>query len=115
VIKNEAVTLPGERGRRYAFCADSKYDETLIPHIKDADLIYHEATYLDNLRERAASRFHSTARQAAELADKAGVKKLLIGHFSSKYDTLEEFEKEARAVFPNTDLAIEGTTYPIGQ
>jgi ribonuclease Z len=115
VIKNEAVTLPAERGRRYAFCADSKYDETLIPHIKDADLIYHEATYLDNLRERAASRFHSTARQAAELADKAGVKKLLIGHFSSKYDTLEEFEKEARAVFPNTDLAIEGTTYPIGQ
>lgn len=113
VIKNEWVTEPAEPGRKYAFCADTKYDESLIPHIKGADMIYHETTYLDNLRERAESRFHSTSKQAAELAKKAGIKKLLIGHFSSKYDTLEEFEKEAREIFPNTELALEGTAYTI--
>ncbi|MEO7922127.1 MAG: ribonuclease Z [Chitinophagaceae bacterium] len=113
VIKNEEVTLPGEPGKSYAFCADTKYDESLIPHIKGADMIYHETTYLDNLRERAEARFHSTSKQAAELAKKAGVKKLLIGHFSSKYDTLEEFEAEAREVFLETYLALEGVCYEI--
>jgi len=107
------VTEPGTAGKRYAFCADTKYDETLIPHIEGFDLIYHETTYLDNLRERAEARFHSTSKQAAMIAKKAGVKKLLIGHFSSKYDTLEEFEQEAREVFPNTELALEGVAYTI--
>jgi ribonuclease Z len=113
VIKNEMVTAIGEPGKRYAFCADTKYDESLIPHIEGADMIYHETTYLDNLRERAETRFHSTSKQAAEMARKAGVKKLLIGHFSSKYDTLEEFEEEAREVFPNTHLALEGVCYEV--
>jgi len=113
VVKNEWVTEEGKAGRRYVFCADTKYDETLIPHIQGADMIYHETTYLDNLRERAESRFHSTTKQAALMAKKAGVKRLLIGHFSSKYDTLEEFEAEAREVFPNTELALEGTAYTI--
>lgn len=113
IVKNEWVTEPAEPGKKYAFCADTKYDESLIPHIEEADMIYHETTYLDNLRERAESRFHSTSKQAAELAKKARVKKLLIGHFSSKYDTLEEFEREAREVFPDTELALEGTAYQI--
>jgi ribonuclease Z len=113
IVKNESVTEPGVAGRRYAFCADTKYDESLIPHIQGADMIYHETTYLDNLRERAETRFHSTTKQAALIAKKAGVKRLLIGHFSSKYDTLEEFEAEAREVFPNTDLALEGVAYTI--
>jgi ribonuclease Z len=113
IIKNNWVTEAAIPGKRYAFCADTKYDETLIPHIREADMIYHETTYLDNLRERAEARFHSTTRQAAELAKKAGVKKLLIGHFSSKYDTLEEFEAEAREVFPNTELALEGVCYEV--
>jgi ribonuclease Z len=113
IIKNEAVTEAAEPGKKYVFCADTKYDETLIPHIKDSDMIYHETTYLDHLRERAEDRFHSTTKQAAELAKKAGVKKLLIGHFSSKYDTLEEFEAEAREVFPNTELAMEGVCFEI--
>ncbi|NOT50491.1 MAG: ribonuclease Z [Chitinophagaceae bacterium] len=113
IVKNEWVTEPGVAGRRYAFCADTKYDESLIPHIQGADMIYHETTYLDNLRERAETRFHSTTKQAATIAKKAGVKKLLIGHFSSKYDTLEEFEAEAREVFPNTDLALEGVAFTI--
>jgi ribonuclease Z len=113
VVSNEAVTEAAAPGKRYAFCADTRYDESLIPHVRDFDMIYHETTYLDNLRERAESRFHSTTRQAAALAKKAGVKKLLIGHFSSKYDTLEEFEAEAKEVFPATELALEGVVYPV--
>ncbi len=113
VIKNEWVTMAAAAGKTYAFCADTKYDESLLPHINGADLIYHETTYLDALRERAESRFHSTSKQAALIAQKAGVKKLLIGHFSSKYDTLEEFETEAREVFPETELALEGVCYEV--
>ena len=110
-ISNDSVTTAPERGKKYAFCADTKYDESIIEHIYNADMIYHEATYLDNLREKAEARFHSTTRQAAEIARKAMIKKLLIGHFSSKYSTLEQFLVESREVFPNTELAIEGETY----
>lgn len=113
IISNEWVTEPGEKGKSYAFCADTKYDEAILQHISGFDMIYHETTYLDNLRERAIERFHSTSKQAAEIAKKAGIKKLLIGHFSSKYDTLDEFEKEAREVFANTELALEGVVYPV--
>jgi ribonuclease Z len=113
LIKNEWVTEEGTAGKTYVFCADTKYDESIIPHIKQADLIYHETTYLDALQQRAADRFHSTTKQAALIAKKADVKKLLIGHFSSKYDTLEEFEQEAKEVFLNTELALEGVTYKV--
>ncbi|MBK5270722.1 MAG: ribonuclease Z [Bacteroidia bacterium] len=113
IVKNELVTTEAQKGKTYAFCADTKYDERIIPHILNADLIYHETTYLDNFRERAEIRFHSTTRQAAMIAKKADVKKLLIGHFSSKYDTLEEFESEAREVFPKTELALEGVAYKV--
>ncbi len=112
-VKNEWVTEPAGPGKKYAFCADTRYDESIIPHIQEADMIYHETTYLDNLRERAEARFHSTTKQAALIAQKAGVKKLLIGHFSSKYDTLDEFETEAREVFPDTELALEGVCYEV--
>ena len=113
VISNELVTGIADPGKKYAFCADTKYDESLITHIQGANMIYHETTYLDNLRDRAELRFHSTTKQAAALAKKAGVKKLLIGHFSSKYDTLEEFESEAREVFANTELALEGVCFEV--
>jgi len=113
VIRNEWVTTEAPRGKFYAFCADTKYFEPMIEHIRDADMIYHETTYLDNLRERAEARFHSTSKQAALIAQKANVKKLLIGHFSSKYDTLEEFEMEAKEVFPNSELALEGVAYKV--
>ena len=113
IVRNEWVTNPGNPGKTYAFCADTKYDEAILPHIQGADLIYHETTYLDVFRERAEERFHSTTKQAALIAKKAGVKKMLIGHFSSKYDTLEEFEQEAREIFPNTELALEGVAYPV--
>jgi ribonuclease Z len=113
VIRNEEVTSEPQKGQKYAFCADTKYDETIIPYIYGADMIYHESTYLDNLRDKAFERFHSTTKQAAEIAQKAMVQKLLIGHFSSKYSTLEAFLEEAKEVFPNTQLAEEGITYEI--
>ncbi len=112
-IAVETVTEPTPTGPKYAYCADTRYDESIVEHIRGFDLIYHESTYLHALAERAHDRYHSTTVQAAELAKKAGVKRLLLGHFSSKYATLDAFEQEARAVFPNTDLALEGLCYPI--
>lgn len=113
IIRNDWLTTEAPRGRQYAYCADTKYNESMVPHIQGSDLIYHESTYLDALRERAELRFHSTTVQAAEIAQKAGAGRLLLGHFSSKYDKLDEFLTEAQAVFPNTDLAIEGVTYRV--
>jgi len=112
-INNAEVTTAPEPGKKYAFCADTRYDENIVQYIKDADMIYHETTYHDNMREKAFERFHCTTKQAAEIAKKAGVKKLLIGHFSSKYSTLEQFEAEAREVFPNTEIAVEGSSFEI--
>jgi ribonuclease Z len=113
LIKNETVTVEAPKGKAYVFCADTKYDESLLPHLYESDLIYHETTYLDHLKEKAIERFHSTSSQAALIAKKGRVKKLLIGHFSSKYAELAEFEKEAREVFENTEVALEGVTYAV--
>jgi len=113
VISNESVTIPAPPPLSYAYCADTIYDETLAEKVKGVDLLYHETTYLKDLSERAAARFHSTTIQAAAIAKKAGVKKLLIGHFSSKYETLDEFLNEAAEVFENTELALEGACYQV--
>ncbi len=113
IIPNEEVTVAGIKPKRYAYCADTIYDETLVEKIKSVDLLYHETTYLKALHERAAERFHSTTVQAAAIAQKGQVKKLLIGHFSSKYEILDEFLTEATSVFANTELAIQGVSYRI--
>jgi ribonuclease Z len=112
-ILNDDVTTAPERGKRYAFCADTRYNEDIIQHIYGFDTIYHESTYLDNMHIQAGERYHSTTKQAATLARKAMVHQLLLGHFSSKYATLEAFQQEAKEIFPNTELAIEGVTYEI--
>jgi ribonuclease Z len=111
LIENELVTNPGVKPLSYAYCADTIYDEELIEKVKGVDLLYHETTYLKDLEMRAAMRFHSTTAQAARIAKNANVGRLLIGHFSSKYDKLEVFEQEACEVFPNTSLALEGVTF----
>lgn len=113
IIPNEELTIAAALPKSYAYCADTVYDETIIDKIKNVDLLYHEATYLKDLAERAAQRFHSTTEQAATIAKKANAKKLIIGHFSSKYEVLDDFLKEAAEVFPNTELALEGICYPI--
>jgi ribonuclease Z len=111
LISNEWVTNPGVKPLSYAYSADTIYDEELIEKFKGADLLYHETTYLKDLDKRAALRFHSTTTQAALIAKQAKVGRLLIGHFSSKYDKLEVFEQEACEVFPDTSLALEGVTF----
>jgi ribonuclease Z len=113
IIPNEAVTIATPAPKLYAYCADTIYDENLIDKVKGASLLYHETTYLKDQAERAAARYHSTTEQAATIAHKAGVKKLLIGHFSSKYEVLDDFLTEATAVFENTELALEGACYKI--
>lgn len=111
IVPNDAVTKPAPHARSYAFCADTRFEPGIAETVKDVDLLYHESTYLKEHEEKAAARFHSTAGQAATIASLAGAKRLLIGHFSSKYTDLEPFVNEAREVFPSTDLAIEGSTY----
>jgi ribonuclease Z len=107
-LAHAAVSVPAAAPRRYAFCSDTLYSPALAELVRGVDLLYHEATFLEELRERAAQTHHSTARQAAELARAAGVERLLIGHFSSRYKQLTAHLHEAQAVFPNTDLASEG-------
>ncbi len=111
VILNEWVTTEAPKPKSYAYSADTIYDERIIEKVKGVDLLYHETTYLKDLADRAAKRFHCTTEQAASIATQAGAAKLLIGHFSSKYESLNEFESEAKAIFPNTEVAIEGVTY----
>ena len=111
IIKNEWVTFEPPAPKTYMYCADTLYTDTFLPFIQSATLLYHEATYLKDMEEKAYKRFHSTAEQAAKIAVKANAKRLLIGHFSSKYDCLEPFETEAKAVFKNTELAREGVTF----
>jgi len=111
IIKNEWVTIPNKPNKSYAFCADTIYHEPIIDKVKNVSLLYHETTYLKDLEDRAALRFHSTTIQAASIAKQCSAEKLLIGHFSSKYEYLDSFLLEAKEVFDNTDLAIEGTTF----
>ncbi|HVI44720.1 MAG TPA: ribonuclease Z [Chitinophaga sp.] len=113
IVKNDWVTLPPGKGKRYVYCADTIYDVNLLLWLKGADAIYHETTYLHDLADRAAERYHTTTVQAATLAADAGVKRLLIGHFSSKYTDLQPFLDETRPVFANTDIAEEGVSYLI--
>ncbi|MEO5592867.1 MAG: ribonuclease Z [Chitinophagaceae bacterium] len=113
VIKNETVTHAAPLSLSYAYSADTMYDESIIEKVKGVNLLYHETTYLKDLTDRAIKRFHCTTEQAATIALKAGVGRLIIGHFSSKYEVLHEFENEAREVFKNTDLALEGVTYKL--
>lgn len=111
IVPNEEVTTAGPIPKSYAYCADTIYDESLAEKVKEVDLLYHETTYLKDLQQRAADRYHSTTIQAGAIAKKAGVKKLLIGHFSSKYESLDEFLNETKEIFENTELALQGCCY----
>lgn len=105
------LTTQHSAPRSYAYCADTRYNEQLLPYVAEANLLYHESTYLDDQHEKAALRFHATAKQAANFAKKASVKRLLLGHFSSQYESIHEFEEEARTIFPASENALQGVTY----
>jgi ribonuclease Z len=113
IIKNELVTTDGPSAKRYAYCADTIFTDSYIPVIQGADTIYHECTYLEKDADKAAARFHCTAKQAATIAKMANTKQLLLGHFSSKYRDLEPFKEEAGAIFPNVQVTVEGIAYEI--
>jgi len=113
IIPNEEVTIANSPMKSYAYCADTIFDESLAEKVKGVDLLYHETTYLKESADKAAARFHCTTEQAGTVALKANAKKLLIGHFSSRYELLDEFLAETMEVFENTDIAIEGTSYII--
>lgn len=111
VIPNNQLTYIPYIPRSYAYCTDTVYSEELIDWVKGVDLLYHEATYAARDSEMAKINGHSTTMEAAEIASKAGVKKLLIGHFSLRYKDPELLVREAKAVFPNTEEAVMGETY----
>ena len=111
IIHNELVTMANSPCKSYAYCADTIYDEGLVEIVQGVDILYHETTYLNASADKAAARYHCTTSQAASIALKAGVKKLIIGHFSSRYEHLDDFLTETTAVFKNTELSREGTCY----
>ncbi|MEO7961959.1 MAG: ribonuclease Z [Ginsengibacter sp.] len=111
IIANHLLTVTGDIPKTYAYCADTVYFEPIADKVMNADLLYHESTYLHELEEKAVSRFHSTAKHAAMIARKANAKKLLLGHFSSMYDVLDDFQSEAEEIFENTECAKEGVCY----
>lgn len=111
VFKNADHTADPRKAYTYAYCADTKYTELLIPLLKGADLVYHEATFMEDMAERAELTYHSTAKQAALFAKKARVGKLVLGHFSTRYKNLEPVLQEAREVFSESYLGLEGEEF----
>jgi len=113
LYKNENFTLSSRPALSYAYCSDTAWNESMIEQITGIDLLYHEATFMQTDITRAVETKHSTSMQAAEIAKRAQVKKLIIGHFSARYKDLNMLLEEARAQFANTELAIEGTTFTL--
>ena len=113
IYRNDELTIDPPEPRSYIYCSDTLYSERYFKQIAGADLLYHEATFLNNMLNRAVETHHTTALQAAGVALKTQAKKLLIGHFSARYKALNDLLDEARSIFPDTELAIEGKTYPI--
>jgi ribonuclease Z len=108
VIPNSELTYSPYKQRSYAFCTDTAYDESIISYIRNVDILYHEATFKEEHKDQAENTYHSTAKQAGTIAKKANVKKLIIGHFSARYKSIEDLLNEAKTIFPNTEAAEDG-------
>ena len=106
-VSNNLLTRPSAPSRSYAYCSDTIYLPSIVEQIKVVDLLFHEATFANEDAPRAKETFHTTAAQAAEIARRAEVKKLLIGHFSARYEDENVLLQEASAIFPDTQLAKE--------
>lgn len=111
VIENSKLTFDPVPPMSYAFCSDTVYDESIVPVIKDVDVLYHESTFLDSEEALAGKTMHSTAKEAATIALKANVKKLVLGHYSTRYESIELFKEQAETIFPNVLLADDGKTF----
>ena len=113
LISNADVTIEGVPSKSYAFCSDTAYREDIVPIINNADVLYHESTFLEAHASLCAKTKHSTAKQAAEIAKKANVGTLILGHYSSRYNTLDDFKTEAQTVFDRVELAEDGKIFQI--
>ena len=108
IIKNEVLTTPPSPARSFAYCSDTVFRPEIAEMIKGVDLLYHEATFAESEKLLCSKVYHSTAKQAAEIARLAGAKQLMLGHYSSRYNDETILQKEAAEVFENTILAKEG-------
>jgi ribonuclease Z len=111
LIKNETVTKAPTKVKSYAFCSDTAYNENIISIIKDVDVLYHESTFLEKNESLCLPTKHSSAKQAARIAKKANVGQLVLGHYSTRYDDIRAFKKEAQTIFKNVELADDGKTF----
>lgn len=111
VIENHKLTFDPIPAKSYAFCSDTVYDESIISIIKDTDVLYHESTFLQSEEHLAEKTMHSTAKQAATIALKANVKQLVLGHYSTRYESIALFKEEAETIFPEVLLADDGKLF----
>lgn len=114
-IQAHQLTRPAAPPRTYAFMSDTRYSPDLASRVEGADLLYHEATFLHELIDRAEKTRHTTAREAGQFAKSARVEKMIIGHFSTRYQNLDPLLDEAKNYFPETALATEGSTFEVPQ
>lgn len=115
IIKNKMLTFHPEQSFSYAYCSDTKFNERIIAQIKDVDVLYHETTFIERDIKRAVTTGHSTARQAAMIAQKANAKLLIIGHFSNRYKDLNLLLNEAKLIFEHTVLGLENLTFEVAE
>ncbi len=111
--QGEFYTIANRPAKSYAYITDTRYKETLVPLLHSVSTLYHEATFGEHFQEKAHKTYHSTAKEAATIALKIKAKKLLIGHFSARYKDLDDLLKEAREVFPETYLAVQGEKFQV--
>ncbi|MBN2669652.1 MAG: ribonuclease Z [Bacteroidales bacterium] len=113
IIPNKELTFNPPKQRSYAYCSDTAYFPDIVPFIDEVDILYHEATFADSEQERAKQTMHSTAGQAAQIALQAKAKRLLLGHFSTRYKDINILKVQAKRYFTNCELAQEGFNYEI--
>lgn len=113
IIPNKELTHSPPPPRKYAYCSDTSFTKNIVPYVKGVDLLYHEATFLKDMADQSQLSKHSTAEEAATIAQWAGAEKLMLGHYSSRYKNLQQLLEEAKAVFPNTILGTEGLVVDI--
>ena len=111
IIENEKLTFDPVPAKNYAFCSDTAYNEAMIPTIENIDVLYHESTFLQSEESLAKKTLHSTAKEAATIALKANAKQLILGHYSTRYESIELFKEEAETVFPEVLLADDGKIF----
>lgn len=111
IIENAELTFDPIAPKKYAFCSDTAYHEAILPIIKNVDVLYHEATFLQAEESLAKKTLHSTSTEAATIALKANVKQLILGHYSTRYENIDFFREEAAAIFSEVVLADDGKIF----